>query len=71
MTFTARARYLITAAAIFTASAIQLARGYRPLIVAVAALTFLFVGFLIVYLSGSKQRAINRRRKHDYYAGNS
>ena len=70
MTFTARARYLIITAAILTASGIQLARGYRPLIVIVGALTFLFVGFLIVYLSGSKQRAIDRKRKHDYYAGN-
>ena len=70
MTFTTRARYLIITAAILTASVIQLVRGYRPLIVIIAALAFLFVGFLIVYLSGSKQRAIDRKRKFDYYAGN-
>ena len=70
MTFSTRARYLIISAAILTASAIQLARGYRPLIVIVGAASFLFVGFLIVFLSGSKQRAIDRKRKHDYYAGN-
>ena len=69
MTFSARARYLIIAAAILVASVIQLVRGYRPLIVIVGALTFLFVGFLIVYLSGSKQRAIDRKRKQDFYAG--
>ena len=70
MTFTTRARYLIITAAILTASVIQLVRGYRPLIVIIAALAFLVVGFLIVYLSGSKQRAIDRKRKFDYYAGN-
>ena len=71
MTFSTRARYLIITAAILTASAIQLVRGYRPLIVIVGAATFLCIGFLIVYLSGSKQRAIDRKRKLDYYAGNS
>jgi len=69
MTFSTRARYLIITAAILTASLIQLVRGYRPLIVITGASTFLFVGFLIVYLSGSKQRAIDRKRKLDYYAG--
>lgn len=71
MTFTARARYMIIAAAILTASVIQLVRGYRPLIVIVGATTFLSIGFLIIYLSGSKQRAIDRKRKQDYFAGNS
>lgn len=70
MTFSARARYLILTAAIVTASVIQLVRGYRPLIVIIGAVSFLSVGFLIVYLSGSKQRAIDRKRKLDYYAGN-
>jgi hypothetical protein len=71
MTFSTRARYLIITAAILTAGVIRLVRGYRPLIVIVGALTFLCVGFLIVYLSGSKQRAIDRKRKYDFYAGKS
>ena len=71
MTFSTRARYLILTAAILTASVIQLLRGYRPLIVMVGAASFLSVGFLTVYLSGSKQRAIDRKRKLDFYAGNS
>ena len=70
MTFSTRARYLILTAAILTASVIQLVRGYRPLIVMIGAASFLFIGFLIVYLSGSKQRKIDRKRKLDYYAGN-
>ena len=71
MTFSARARYLIITAAVLTASLIQIIRGYKLLIVAIAALTFLAVGYLIVYLSGSKQRAIRRQQKYDYYAGKS
>ena len=71
MTFSTRARYLILTAAILTASVIQLLRGYRPLIVMVGAASFLSVGFLIVYLSGSKQRAIDRKRRLDFYAGHS
>jgi hypothetical protein len=71
MTFSAKARHLIVTAAILTASAIQLARGYKLVIVVVGALSFIFVGNLMVYLSGSKERAIRRQQKRDYYAGNS
>jgi uncharacterized protein (DUF58 family) len=71
MTFSARARYLIITAAILTASAIQIIRGYKLLVVAVGALTFLLVGYAMVYFSGSKQRALRRQQKRDYYAGNS
>jgi hypothetical protein len=71
MTFSTRARYLIITAAVLTASVIQLVRGYKLSIVIVAALSFLFAGYLIVYLSGSKQRAIRRKQKYDYYAGKS
>jgi hypothetical protein len=71
MTFSARTRYLLITAAIVTASAIQLVRGYRPLIVIVGAVAFLIAGNLIVYLSGSKARAIRLQRKRDYYAGKS
>jgi hypothetical protein len=69
MTFSARARYLLVSGAIVVASAIQLVRGYRPLIVIVGAVTFLFMGNLVVYLSGSKEREMRRQRKRDYYAG--
>lgn len=71
MTFSARARYLIITGAVLTASAIQLLSGYKLIIVVIAATTFLFLGYLIVYLSGSKQRAIRRKQRHDYYAGKS
>jgi hypothetical protein len=69
MTFSARARYLLVTGAIVLASAIQLVRGYRPLIVIVGAVAFLFMGNLVVYLSGSKEREMRRQRKRDYYAG--
>ena len=68
MTFSARTRYLLVTAAIFTASAIQLVRGYRPIIVITGAVAFLFFGNLAVFLSGSKERALRRQRKRDYYA---
>jgi hypothetical protein len=69
MSFSAKTRYLLVTSAILVASFIQFARGYRPLIVAVAALTFLSAGNLVVYLSGSKERSIRRQQKRDYYAG--
>lgn len=71
MTFSARARYLLITGAVLTASVIQLLSGYRLVIVAVAAATFLFIGYLIVYLSGSRERAIRRKQRYDYYAGKS
>ena len=71
MTFSTRTRYLLITGAVLTASVIQLRSGYRFVIVAVAAATFLFIGYLIVYLSGSKQRAIRRKQRYDYYAGKS
>lgn len=70
MTFSARSRYLLITAAILTASVIQLIRGYKVLIVAVGAVAFLCMGYLIVYLSGSKARAVRRQRERDYWAGN-
>jgi uncharacterized protein (DUF58 family) len=71
MTFSTRTRYLLITAAILTASAIQIVRGYKWIVVLVGALAFLMVGNLIVYLSGSKARAIERRKRRDYWAGNS
>ena len=70
MMFSARTRYMLISAAILTASAIQLISGYRWLIVLIGAVTFLFVGNLIVYLSGSKERAIRRKEEQNYWAGN-
>ena len=71
MTFSPRARYLIITAAVLTASVIQIIRGYKLMIVAIAALTFLATGYIIVHLSGSKVRAMRRKQKFDYYAGKS
>ena len=70
MTFSARARYLLITAAILTAAVIQLIRGYKLIVVAVGALAFLLAGYVIVYLSGSKARAIRRQQQRDYWAGN-
>jgi Flp pilus assembly protein TadB len=70
MMFAPRTRYALISAAILVASVVQLINGYRPLIVVIAAVTFLFVGNLIVYLSGSKERAIRKRQKQEYWAGN-
>ncbi len=69
MTIRHRTQYLLVNAAVFTASAIQLVRGLRVSVVLIAAIVFLLVGNLTVYLAGSKQRAIDRQRKRDYYAG--
>ena len=68
MTFSARTRYALVTGAILTASAIQLLRGYRWLIVLIGAAAFLLIGNLTVYLSGSRARAVRRREKRDYYA---
>ena len=69
MSFTATTRYALVTAAILTASVIQLVRGYRPLIVIVGALAFLLAGNATVYMAGSKERAVRRKQKRDYYAG--
>jgi hypothetical protein len=69
MEFTSRTRYGLVFLAILTGSLIELARGYRLLVVAVGFLAFLFVGCLVVYLAGSKERANRRRQQRDYWAG--
>ena len=69
VSFSARSRYLLVTGAILSASAIQLVRGYKPIIVISGAIGFLVMGNLIVYLSGSKERALRKQRKRDYYAG--
>ena len=69
MTFSARARHLLVTGAILAACVIQLVRGYRPLIVVVGAIVFFCVGNALVYLSGSKERAVRRKQKRDFYAG--
>jgi hypothetical protein len=67
--FSATTRHLLVTAAILLASAIQLARGYKPVIVIAGALAFILAGNVIVYLSGSKERAVRRQQKRDYYEG--
>lgn len=69
MEFSAKTRYLLVTVAVLIATAIKYAMGTKPVIVVVACLTFLAVGNLAVYLSGSKERAIRRQEKRDYYAG--
>ena len=69
MSFSAPTRYLLVFLSIATGSLIELFRGYRPLIVGVGFLTFSSVGFLLVYLSGAKQRRARRKQKRDYFAG--
>ncbi len=60
--------YQLVNAAIVVASLIQLIRGYKWFIVLICAATFAVIGNLTVRLAGSKQRAIERKRKRDYYA---
>ena len=69
MMISTKARYLLVFLAILTGSSIELFRGYRSLVVVVGFLSFLAVGFLVVYLSDSKQRAVRRQQKRDFYAG--
>lgn len=68
MALSSQFRYVVVFLAILTGSIIELVRGYRFLIVAVGFSAFLTVGFLIVFLAGSKERALRRRQKRDYYA---
>ena len=68
MSFTARTRYLLVTLAIVTASAIQLVRGYKAVIVLSGAVAFLLMGNLTVYLSGAKQRAIRRQQEREYWS---
>lgn len=51
------------------ASLIQLVRGYPTVIVVLGGLAFVAAGNVVVYLSGSKERALRRKRKRDFYAG--
>ena len=71
MTLSHRSQYLIVTAAILTASAIQLYRGYHPGVVFTGAVVFLLVGNSVVFLAGSAERARRRRAKRDYYEGRS
>jgi hypothetical protein len=68
LSFTARTRYLLVSLAVLTAGAIQFWRGVRPIIVVSGVIAFLFFGNLVVFLAGSKERAIRRQRRRDYYA---
>ncbi len=68
MTISHKSQYLLINAAVATAAIIQLIRGYKWFVVLICAATFLITGNLTVYLAGSRQRAIDRQRKRDYYA---
>ena len=69
MSFSSKTRYLLGFLAISTGALIEHFRGYRSLIVIIGYFTFLFVYFAVVYLSGSKERALRRKQKREYYAG--
>ena len=69
MNFSVKTRYLLVTLAIVTASAIQLARGYKWIVVVVGAVGFLVFGNLAIFLLDSKERAARRKQKRDYYAG--
>lgn len=68
MSFAPRTRYLLLTAAVLTASVIQLVRGYPPLIVVIGAVAFLLLGNGAIYLTGTKERALRRQQKRDYWA---
>jgi hypothetical protein len=68
MSFTARTRYLLVTLAILTACAIQLLRGYKPVVVILAGLTFLIAGNLTVYAAGTKERAARRQQQREYWS---
>ncbi len=69
MSFSPKIRYLLLNGAVLTACAIEYARGYPWLVIVLGAVTFCFAGNLIVYLSGSKERAVRREQKRKYWAG--
>lgn len=71
MSFSPKMRYLLLNAAVLTACAIEFVRGYPWLVIVLGALTFFFMGNLIFYLSGAKERAVRRQQKRDYWAGQS
>ena len=54
MNFSVKTRYLLVTLAILTASAIQLARGYKWIVVVVGAVGFLVFGNLAIFLLDSK-----------------
>ena len=68
MSFSPRIRHLLLTAAVLTASVIQLVRGYRPLIVWIGAAAFLLFGNVAIYLTGTKERALRRQQRRDYWA---
>ena len=64
-------RYLLLNAAVLTACMIECVRGYPWLVIVLGAITFSVMGNLVLYLSGSKERAVRRQQKRDYWAGQS
>ena len=69
MSFSPQIRYLLLNVAVLTACAIESVRGYPWLVILLGALTFFFIGNLVLYLSGSKERAVRRQQKRKYWAG--
>ena len=71
MSFSPKIRYLLLNAAVVTACGIEGARGYPWLVIVLGAVTFFCIGNLVLYLAGSKERAVRRQLKRDYWAGQS
>ena len=71
MSFSPKIRYLLLNGAVLTACAIECVRGYPWLVIVLGAVTFFAVGNVVLYLSGSKERAVRRQQKRDYWAGQS
>ena len=69
MNFNSPTRHGLVTGAILLASAIEMMRGYKPLVVVFSALIFVVLGNGVIYLAGSKERAMRKRAKQDYYAG--
>lgn len=71
MSFSPKTRYLLLNSAVLMACVIEYVRGYPWLVILLGALTFVLVGNVVLYLSGSKERAVRRQEKRDYWAGQS
>ena len=69
MNFNIKARHGLITGAILLASAIEIMRGYKAVVVVVSALVFLAVGNGLIYFAGAKQRNLRKQAKRDFYAG--
>ncbi len=71
MSFSPKIRYLLLNIAVLTACAIEFVRGYPWPVILLGAATFFLMGNFVLYLAGSKERAVRRQQKRDFWAGQS